>query len=401
MHKNRLAAFVIVFLLVLSASGYAQADTRGNIFLSTGWSRGFINDPLNLRPNFALNQITFLKLGAAWELPLGPGNASFGLETGYSSGSRFGGSGGVDFFPLIFSTTYGFPLGNIFYAGPSLKLGGFGKLDPDGISIIPLVGVRLELELRSLYFPLGLYVTGGVDALIPISYDAHLLPAVELGLRFPRGTLRRPEPLPAVNGDATQAAVDRQLRQETVHAPPAVVYVPPAATQVPPTVVQVPPAVTQVPPAVAQAPPAAVQVQQPIIGPPGAFVQALPPAQALVPTMDEIRQGLLYFLYFEPETMIPIEESRSILDSIGRQLLINPSIWIFLRSYAAPFAVEDEGRFHLGVSRVRSVRDYFIRNFGIAPSRIVLEAYSMEIAPKMTTDDWETERDAEIIVFER
>jgi len=129
-------------------------------------------------------------IGGYYELPMGPGNTFFGLELGYSSGKYFGGSGGVDFIPISVEGAYVFPLANILYIGPRLKLGGIGLLGPDWNRVVLTAGARLEAELRFPSFPIGIYVAGGIDA-FPTSPEFATLPAVEVGLRYPRGKLRK------------------------------------------------------------------------------------------------------------------------------------------------------------------------------------------------------------------
>ena len=126
MYKKCLLVFA--FLIIFSFSSYAETESRGNLFFSIGFYDGYFdNRSLHLQPGFRLNSLSVLKIAAAWELPYGPGNAVFGAEAGYSSGSRFGGGGGVDFVPFALTAAYVIPLGNILYVGPSIKLGGLAR----------------------------------------------------------------------------------------------------------------------------------------------------------------------------------------------------------------------------------------------------------------------------------
>jgi len=273
MFKNRL--FVVVLCMILSAVGYAQADTGGNLFFSTSFYRGFFNDqPRHLQPHFSLNELSEIKIGVAWEFPFWYGNAALGLEAGYSSGSRFGGRGGTDFFPLALTAAYAFPLANFFYIGPSVKLGGFGLAGSEHTGIVPMLGARLEAELRSLYFPVGLYIAGGLDAFIPSSPEPSILPAVEVGLRFPRGTLRRHGNQPGLAGTGAVQVPTVPVARETQES---------ALTQTD----QVAPVVTAVQPPVATAPvaPAAVTPASPsvVTAPATPAVTTLPPSAAVAP----------------------------------------------------------------------------------------------------------------------
>jgi outer membrane protein OmpA-like peptidoglycan-associated protein len=426
--------------MVFLSSGYVQAGTMGNYFFSTGYYSGIFNNrSLRLLPDFWINGLGIFKLGAAWELSLGPGSTSFGLEAGYSSGSRFGGSGGIDFIPITFTAAYSFPLGNIFYVGPSLKLGGFLMTGPEWTSVTPLAGARLEVELRNSGFPLGLYLAGGLDMFIPPSISPNMLPVVEVGLRFPRGTLRRRDPLASIDDEdavlisivtpetdgvqapGIQPAVETQ---PVVEVPQGVVQAALDITQIQQPVTEpeasgVPAPVTQptveVPQGVAQAAPDVAQIQQPVVEAQASGAYLAIGLQAVVPTqlsaqipgphpggiiiLEDGREGIFNSIYFESDTAILREGFLPILDDVGRQLAANPASRVLIRAYAAPFHTED-GRFLVSVNRARFVRDYFIRHHGIASRRITLEAFGSEKLPERATEDWETLRCAELIMFQ-
>ena len=79
MCKSRVAALVFGITLSL-VSGRLQADSSGNLFFSGGFSGGIFNNrSLELQHDFWLMGLNTIKLGIAWELPAGPGNAAFGL----------------------------------------------------------------------------------------------------------------------------------------------------------------------------------------------------------------------------------------------------------------------------------------------------------------------------------
>jgi len=191
MNKKCLLAFALG--LILSFSSFAQSDpnaqpeSKGNLFFSAGVYNGFFSGgPIVPFTNFEIKKLFAAMIGGYYELPYGPGNAFFGLEAGYSSGSKFGGRGGVDFIPIDLTAAYVFPLTSFFYIGPRLKLGALGLLGPDWNKAIFTVGARIDAELRSTGFPLGLYVAGGID-LFPTAPELAMLPVIEAGLRYPRG----------------------------------------------------------------------------------------------------------------------------------------------------------------------------------------------------------------------
>ena len=196
MRKKRLLA--LVFGLLLSFSGYAQSDSeaqpesKGSFFLSGGIYNGFFSDdsPLLLFPNFEVRKLFSGMISGNYELPLGLGKTAFGLEAGFSSGSRFGGKGNVDFIPFDLNVSYVFPLAKNFYIGPKLKIGGLGLLSNDWNDVILMAGARLEAELRSTGFPFGLFVSGGID-IFPLAPQFATLPVIEAGIRFPRGKLKK------------------------------------------------------------------------------------------------------------------------------------------------------------------------------------------------------------------
>jgi len=362
MRKFRFFAFVVS--IILSISGHAQAETRGNLFLSTGFSYGFFESrELPVATNVTLLRLNVAKLGIGWEMPAGPGLFALGLEAGFSSGSRFGGRGGVDYFPMAFTTSYVLPLAPALYFGPSLRMGGLFKAHSDWSELNPMAGARLEAELRSRNFPFGLYAAGGVDAFIPRDYEYSILPVVEVGLRFPRGRLPRRE-----------ASARTIPAEATVEAPP--------------------PAVRQ------QPPPPAVPVTEDIQD-----IEDQPPIYTPVPIPSRVgytldgRQGILHPLFFVPETTVFMESSIPIMDNVGRRLVANPELRVLVRAFAISEG-PDDFRYLLSVNRSRVVRDYFIRHFGIAPARIIIEAYGTDRVLQREIDDWEPNRCAELLVFE-
>jgi outer membrane protein OmpA-like peptidoglycan-associated protein len=290
MLKKRLLVFV--FCLILPISTYVQADTKGSLFFSTGFYNGiFFDESLHVVSDLRISRLNIIKLGVGWELSLGRGNTFLGLEAGYSSGSRFGGHGHVDYYPLTVTAAYAFPLGGIFYMGPSLKLGGFIMAGPEWADIIPLAGMRLEAELRNRQFPLSLYAAGGLDIFIPVTHNSSMLPVLEMGLRFSRGSLRRREgtallneddPLPVPIGETQDAHAIQAVQATSGQVASGL-----AAAELVPVITplveltQVQPPTAGLPDAVPAAPSQAVLELIPELAPAVEVTQAQPPATAI------------------------------------------------------------------------------------------------------------------------
>jgi outer membrane protein OmpA-like peptidoglycan-associated protein len=89
---------------------------------------------------------------------------------------------------------------------------------------MPLLGIGLDLELRYKYFPLSIYAQGGVNA-YPTAYRFSILPTVEAGIRFPRGTFGQPKeegPAAAAAQTGAPAAEIAAPSAAPPAAPPAV-----------------------------------------------------------------------------------------------------------------------------------------------------------------------------------
>ncbi|MDR1803387.1 MAG: OmpA family protein, partial [Treponema sp.] len=94
-----------------------------------------------------------------------------------------------------------------------------------------------------------------------------------------------------------------------------------------------------------------------------------------------------------------IESTRPQLEAAGRYLQSNPGLWVLVRTYTAPFGTS-EGRFMVALDRARFCRDYLIQNFGIAPSRILVETLASERLPEnVVIEEWITYRTAELIMI--
>jgi outer membrane protein OmpA-like peptidoglycan-associated protein len=341
MRKNCILA--LVFGLILSVSAYSQTDEKGSFYFSAGYYSGFFNNKtIPLFSNIELDEyLNIFKLGGSYEFPFGPGNVALGLEAGYASGSRFGGRGSVDFIPINLTGIYAFQLAKVFFIGPSLKLGGFGLLGSDWFKVVPLAGARLDAELRFPFLPLSLYGAGGLD-IFPTALEFGTLPVVEVGIRFPRGTLRR--------SDTPSSGNKTSLTPVTGPEPDA-------AT-------------------------------------PSGQTDAVQRGQQ---GTSSSRQGLFRGVYFAPDTAVLLETSRSTLEEVGRQMAADPTLKLLLRAYTAPFGTASGREM---VSRIRAdfCRDYYIRNYGIEANRISSELYGSLREPEMHTNDWITYRCVELII---
>jgi outer membrane protein OmpA-like peptidoglycan-associated protein len=508
---------------MLAFNGYAQSDSevqtesKGSLFFSIGLYNGFFsNGPISpiLNSNFEIKKLFAATLSGNYESSLGPGKTAFGLEVGYSSGSRFGGKGDVDFIPFGFTAAYVYPLASSFYIGPRLKIGGLGLLGPDWNDVILMAGARLEAELRSTGFPFGLFVAGGID-IFPLAPELATLPVIEVGLRFPRGKLKKSsssgtannkEPGTSTGGAAAgattgtgtaatgQGGSTTQGGQSTAGASTAPS---PAGT---PTTGQGATSgtgaagasaatgtatgaasgqgasTTQGQSAGAGAPTSgtgtagagatqgqsaagastapsaagtpttrqgatagtgasgtgasgtgaagagattgtatgaasgqgasATQGQSAVPSTPGAAVAAAGTGSITGGTqgqnrsiiLEDGKQGTLSSIYFEPDTADLIESYRSILDTVGRQLAADPGLKLLIRAYAANFGTAD-GRYIVSANRARFSRDFFTVQYGISANRFTIEAYGADRSPIYATDDWQSHRCVELILF--
>ena len=292
---NKKCFYVLVFGLLLSFSGYAQSDSnaqqesksKGSFFFSGGVYNGFFpNGPIVPIPNFEIKKLFAAIASGNYEFPMGPGNTALGLEIGYSSGSRFGGKGAVDFIPFGINAAYVFPITNFFYAGPRVRIGGLGLLGSNWNKMVFTTGARLEAELRSINFPFGLFVAGGID-IVPFAPELAILPVIEAGIRFPRGKLKKSNsPAPAKDKEPpvtnTGGSKD-DLADENITASTAAIVPPPAAPEV--AVVPTEPTVI-VPPPVAVAPVEPTLVE-PNLQEPAAIVTPPVEIAPVVPTSVE------------------------------------------------------------------------------------------------------------------
>ena len=432
MNKKHIIALAIG--LILTFSGYAQSESKtqpeskGNYFFSIGvYNDFFTGGPMVPFRNFEIKKLFAGTIGGYYELPYGPGNAFFGLEAGYSSGSRFGGRGGVDFIPFDLTAAYVFPLTSFFYVGPRLKLGGLGLLGPDWNKAVLTAGARLDAELRSTGFPLALFVAGGID-IFPTAPELAVLPVIEAGLRFPRGKFTWPSfsntektkepvaPAPVVPAPVTPAPVVPApvVPNPVVPAPVVPAPVVPApvvpAPVIPAPVVPAPVVPAPVVPApVVPAPVVPVPiVPTPVIPPPVVPAPVIPAPVIPAPVMPGIqgrniilengRQGILNSIYFEPDTAVLIESYRPILEMVGRYLAADPGLQLLIRAYAADFGTSD-GRYIVSVNRARFSRDFYIEQYGISSSRFSTEVYGSDKAPIYATDDWQSHRCVELILY--
>ena len=478
MNKKCLLAFALG--LILSFSSFAQSDpnaqseSKGNLFFSVGVYNGFFSGgPIVPFSNFEIKKLFAATIGGYYELPLGPGNAFFGLDVGYSSGSKFGGKGDVDFIPIDLTAAFVYPLVNFFYIGPRLKLGALTMLGPDWNKVVFTAGARIDAELRSTGFPLGLYVAGGID-LFPTAPEFAMLPVIEAGLRYPRGNFTLFGSSSAKNKESAKTDTDTGVSKDnssgmiaTASTPAALVPATPGATPaetapgtpppaapveptpntpapvvtdpaapaqvastpnvpasvptdpitpvvpdpvtpapvtpvpVVPTPVPLPP-VTPTPVAPAPVAPTPVApapiIVSPAIPAPAAPLSVAPGTPGRIITLEDGRQGILNSIYFEPDTAVLIETYRPVLESIGSQLAADPSLKLLLRAYAADFGTSD-GRYIVSVDRARFSRDFFTGQYGVSASRFSIEAYGSDKTPIYATEDWESHRCVELILF--
>jgi len=409
---------VLVIGLMLSLNSYAQSDSennsgsKGSLFFSIGFSNAiFSNGPIVPFSNFEIKMLRAGTIGGYYEIKKGPGNTFFGFELGYSSGTYFGGSGGVDFLPFGFEAAYVFPLANILYIGPRLKLGGIGMLGPDWNKVVLTAGARLEAELRSTNFPVGLYVAGGLDVL-PTSPEFATLPVIEVGLRYPRGKFKKSGGSDAKNKEPAKSSLKDDSSDKIAAAPPPAAPAPaaPAPAETAPAA-STPAAAAPVAAAPASPTPTPV-APAPTTPAPATLAPAATPPASSAPIitagtgqgqnrsiiLEDGRQGILNSIYFEPDTAVLIETYRPILESVGRQLTADSTLKLIVRAYAADFGTAD-GRYLVSLNRARFSRDYLTSQYGISLSRFSnIEAYGADRSPIYATSDWQSHRCVELIL---
>jgi outer membrane protein OmpA-like peptidoglycan-associated protein len=476
MQKRRLLA--LVFGLLLAFSGYAQSESdsetqsesKGSFFFSGGIYNGFFDSPIYLFSNLEVKKLFAAMASGNYEFPIGPGLTVFGLEAGYSSGSRFGGKGAVDFIPFDLSAAYVFPLATNFYIGPKLKIGGLGLLGNDWKDVVLMAGARLEAELRSTGFPFGLFVAGGID-IFPTAPEFATLPVIEIGLRFPRGKLKKSgSPDTAKNKDtggsrdnlsgqgvptaatatpgaatgtgtgttgagtvvgqsggtgATQGTTGGTQNQSTGGTPatgtpvtgqgsnatqnqtPGAATTPAGQTPSSPTTSQGTSATQSQTPA-APATSGSVTSGSGIVSSGatgtgsatvgGSGLTSTAQVQNRNIILEDGKQGILNSIYFEPDTAVLIESYRPILDAVGRQLAADPGLKLLIRAYAANFGTAD-GRYLVSANRARFSRDFFTSQYGVSASRFNIEAFGADKSPIYSTEDWQSHRCVELILF--
>ena len=407
---NKKCLLVLAFIIMLPFSGYAQSnseaqsESKGSFFFSGGVYNGiFSSGPVVPFSNFEIKRLTAAMIGGYYELTYGSGNLFYGLEAGYSSGSRFGGKGGVDFIPLDFTAAYVFPLANVFYIGPRLKIGAIGLLGPEWNRAILTAGARLDAELRFAGFPLGLFVAGGIDA-FPTSPEFATLPVVEAGVRFPRGKFKKSGASDTKNKESaktnTSNLKDDSSGKIAASPPPAPATPAPAsaapttaptapATTFPTTPVTAAPVASPAPTATSVTPQRPTTVQ-------GITGVALAQNRSII--LEDGRQGILNSIYFEPDTSVLIESYRPVLDAVGRQLAADPNLKLLIRAYAANFGTAG-GRYNVSISRARFSRDVLTTQYRVSANRLNIEAYGADKSPIYATSDWQSYRCVELILF--
>jgi outer membrane protein OmpA-like peptidoglycan-associated protein len=114
--------------------------------------------------------------------------------------------------------------------------------------------------------------------------------------------------------------------------------------------------------------------------------------------LENGRQGIYNSIYFEPDTAVLIESYRPILEMVGRQLAADPGFQLLIRAYAADFGTSD-GRYIVSVNRASFTRDFYVEQYGISSSRFSTEVYGSDKAPIYATDDWQSHRCVELILY--
>jgi outer membrane protein OmpA-like peptidoglycan-associated protein len=435
MRKFRLLA--LVFGLMLSVSGYSQTSILEHLlFQGTFYKNFFPNGGLAFSSYTNTDYLNIVALGAAWEQPIWKGLGYLGIEGGYSSGSKFGGKSSMDFIPVMLNAGYDFLLGDFFSLGPNIKLGGFGLFTPIGNKFVPLIGGHLEGEFRYKPFPLSLYTAGGVDFFPTVS---GALPALEVGMRFrpfaltnrsnsneksesaasskaelssantTQGTGTTTQGTGASIQDASteQSPVASTQRtggstQTSAAASPEATGQSPVAsmqgtggsTQTSATTPQSSLSSTQGTGASTQG--ATTTSQQPNRG---SQTQSAGIQLSGRPIVIEGRQGHLRSVYFEPDTDVLLETSRSALDAVGREMSADSSLRLILRAYTTS-AKTPEGRLMVSRERASFCQNYLIRSYGIASNRITSYHYGSDRTPEMATDNMESQRCVELIILQ-
>jgi outer membrane protein OmpA-like peptidoglycan-associated protein len=405
--------FALAFGLLLSFSGYAQSESKGSFFFSIGLSNGiFSSGPIVPFSNFEIKKLFALAASGNYEFPFGAGNAVFGLEAGYSSGSRFGGSGDVDFIPFGLTAAYVYPLTSFFYVGPRLKLGGLGLLGPDWGKVVFTPGARLEAELRSNSFPLGLFVAAGID-LFPFAPEFAMLPVLEAGIRFPRGkwqssasakTANNKEPAAALtggsqgtsSGQASGAAAAGTGSVVTAGSGPvtAAAAGSTGAAQSQGTSAGAAAAVSGPATGAAQSQGTPAGAAAAVSGPVAGAAQG----QNRIIILENGKQGTLNSIYFEPDTDDLIASYRPILDAVGRQLTADPGLRLLIRGYAANLGYAG-GRYDVSYNRAKFSSDELTRQYGIPANRLSIEAFGDTKPPIDATEDPQSRRCVELILY--
>jgi outer membrane protein OmpA-like peptidoglycan-associated protein len=445
MRKFRLLA--LVFGLMLSVSGYSQTSILEHLlFQGTFYKNFFPNGSFAFSSYTSTDYLNIVALGAAWEQPIWKGLGYLGIEGGSSSGSKFRGKSSMDFIPVMLNAGYDFLLGDFFSLGPNLKLGGFGLFTPIGNKFVPLIGGHLEGEFRYKPFPLSLYAAGGVDFFPTVS---GALPALEVGMRFRpfaltnRSNSNEKSEAASVSQSAQASAIAAPEHASTAQAPVASTQgaaATPAGTtgQSPVASAQgtggsqapaAAPAGTagQSPVASAQgtggsqapaAAPAGTAGQSPVASTQGTGGSQAPAAASTsqqpnrgsqtqsagitlggTPIVIEGRQGHLRSVYFEPDTDVLLETSRSALDAVGREMSADSSLQLILRAYTTS-AKTPEGRLMVSRERANFCQNYLTRSYGIASNRITSYHYGSDRMPVMATDDMESQRCVELIILQ-
>jgi outer membrane protein OmpA-like peptidoglycan-associated protein len=397
MRKNRFLALAVsaVVSAVLAVPAHSQTRITDSLVFSGSFYKAFFpSGSVSFTPDTATDLLNIVKLGASYELPFPvfglDGKASLGLETGYSSGSMFGGWGSVDFIPLLLNATYAIPVGSYFTVGPNLKLGGFAALGSGESAMAAVIGGRVEGEFSHPSLPVTFYGAAGADVFPTLDNGA--LPVIEIGVRYRpgRGWARSDKNAAAQgqsNAGTSQAAAQGRPNAGTS----------PGATPGQPNVGTSPGAAQGQPNAGTSPGAVPSQARDTPFDSPGWAPGG--PIRGEYIDVDGVR-GYLRAIYFEPDTADLIETSRPSLDAVGRDMAAYPSFRLLLRAYTAP-AKTPEGRIMVSGWRANFARDYLVEHDGVAAGRITGDLFGSLRTPQWATREWESLRCVELIILER
>ena len=106
----------------------------------------------------------------------------------------------------------------------------------------------------------------------------------------------------------------------------------------------------------------------------------------------------LAVIYFKPDQAVLWDEYRPTLDLAGEYLWRNPGASLVIRGYTAP-AGTDANRMTLAEERAKYCRDYIVRRYEVAESRIRMEWFGARRLPLSAREgNWSARRAAELVI---